>query len=84
MRILISRWGQPLRGLNMHIDEFREFQRQGATHDVFSLVMTCRRKFLNAAQLLELRSDAISKLASFGVDAPVDCVFQSIVDGVSA
>lgn len=61
-----------MRGLNMHIDEFREFQRQGATHDVFSLVMTCRRKFLNAAQLLELRSDAISKLASFGVDAPVD------------
>ena len=56
----------------MHIDEFREFQRQGVTHDVFGLVMTCRRKFLNAAQLLELRSDAISKLASFGVDAPVD------------
>jgi hypothetical protein len=67
----------------MHIDEFREFQRQGATHDVFSLVMTCRRKFLNAAQLLELRSDAISKLASFGVDAPVDCIFQPIVDGIS-
>jgi hypothetical protein len=56
----------------MHIDEFRKFQRQGATHDVFSLVMTCRRKFLNAARLLELRSDAISKLGSFGVDAPVD------------
>ena len=56
----------------MHIDEFRSFQREGATHNVFSLVMTCRRKFLNAARLLELRGDAIDKLASFGVDAPVD------------
>ena len=56
----------------MHIDEFRSFQREGATHNVFNLVMTCRRKFLNAARLLELRSDAMDELASFGVDAPVD------------
>ena len=56
----------------MHIDEFRSFQRESAPHNVFSLVMTCRRKFLNAARLLELRGDAIDKLASFDVEAPVD------------
>jgi hypothetical protein len=68
----------------MHIDEFREFQRQGATHDVFSLVMTCRRKFLNAAQLLELRSDAYFS-PSWTVDFSliVDGDFSVIVDGVS-
>ncbi len=56
----------------MHIDEFRHFQRKSAAEDVFSLVMTCRRKFLNAARLLELRSDAIYKLEPFGVSERVN------------
>lgn len=56
----------------MHIDEFRACQRAGATHDLFSLVMTCRRRFLNAARLVELGSGAIDELTSFGVDASVD------------
>lgn len=57
----------------MHIDEFRQLQRGGATYNLFSLVMTCRRKFLNAARLLEVRSAAIDRLASLGVDTAVDC-----------
>jgi hypothetical protein len=56
----------------MHIDEFREFQREGATYNLASLVMACRRKFLNAARLLEVRSQVIDRLSSFGVDAGVD------------
>ena len=45
----------------MHVDDLREKQRAGATADLFSLVMACRRKFLNAARLLELRSPAIDQ-----------------------
>jgi hypothetical protein len=57
----------------MHIDEFRKLQREQATSAVFSLVMACRRKFLNATHLLELRSASINRLSSFGVYAAVDC-----------
>jgi hypothetical protein len=56
----------------MHIDEFRKFQREGATSNLVSLVMTCRRKFLNAARLLEVRTTAIVRLSSFGLDAAAD------------
>lgn len=56
----------------MHIDEFRAYQSQYATQNLVSLVMTCRRKFLKAAHLLEVRNDVIDKLTSFGMDARVD------------
>lgn len=56
----------------MHIDELRAFQRAGAIQNLHSLVMTCRGRFLEAAKLLELRSETIDKLASFGLKASVD------------
>lgn len=56
----------------MHVDEFRKYQREGATANLFSLVMSCRRKFLNAARLLELNSQSIDRLSAFGVSTPID------------
>lgn len=56
----------------MHIDEFRLLQQNGASFNQFQLIMACRRKFLNAANLLELHSPTLEKLNSFGVDAPID------------
>jgi hypothetical protein len=56
----------------MHVDEFRRYQREGATANLFSLVMSCRRKFLNAARLLELNSNYIESLSDFGVSDTVD------------
>lgn len=56
----------------MHIDEFRKFQREGATTNLVFLVMACRRKFLNAARLLELRNPVIDRLSSFGLDVGVN------------
>ena len=56
----------------MHIDEFSAFQRETASSSLFTLVMACRRKFLNAARLLEVSSPALVVLTSFGVSAPVD------------
>ena len=56
----------------MHIDEFRKFQREGSPSNLIGLVMACRRRFLNAARLLEVRSPAIDRLSSFGVDAAVE------------
>ena len=56
----------------MHVDDLREKQRAGATADLFALVMACRRKFLNAARLLELRSPAIDRLHAMGAETAVD------------
>lgn len=56
----------------MHIDEFRAFQREGAASSLFTLIMAGRRKFLNAARLLEVSSSALDTLTSFGVSSTVD------------
>jgi len=56
----------------MHINEFRQLQQDGASFNQFQLIMACRRKFLNAANLLELHSPMLEKLNSFSVDAPID------------
>lgn len=56
----------------MHIDRFRACQRAGARSQLHSLIMSCRRRFLDAARLLEVRSPAIEKLAAFGVSSSVD------------
>lgn len=57
----------------MHIDEFRAFQRKRAVIDLTSLLMACRRRFLQAASLLEMPTSGLAGLMSLGVDAPVDC-----------
>ena len=44
----------------MHIDEFRKFQREGSPSNLIGLVMACRRRFLNAARLLEVRDAALA------------------------
>ena len=56
----------------MNLNEFRTFQREHAVNFSYSLVMTGRQKFLNAARLLERNSPEIDKLASFGVTTPID------------
>lgn len=39
---------------------------------LITLIMACRRKFLKAAYLLQIRSPALDALASFGVKASLD------------
>jgi len=56
----------------MNISEFRRLQRQGSEQTLFELVMACRRKFLDAASLLEVRSSSLEKLSAFGYDTRVD------------
>ena len=56
----------------MHVGDLRLTQREGAVSNLASLAANCRRKFLNAARLLEWRSPVIDKLHSFGVGGPVD------------
>ena len=56
----------------MHIDEFRLRQQQSAAHDISSLVMSCRRKYLLAAHLLELQSPDLAALTAFGVDSGIE------------
>lgn len=56
----------------MHIDSFRAYQQEGARSQLYSFVMSCRRRFLNAARLLEVHSPAIEKLTVFGVSSSVD------------
>lgn len=38
----------------MGVDDFRLAQRRSAVHDMYALFMACRRRFLNAASLLEV------------------------------
>lgn len=47
-------------------------QRAGATPCLYSLFDACRRKFLNAANLLEVRSPAIERLRSVGINTRID------------
>jgi hypothetical protein len=56
----------------VHVDDFREMQRAGAMPCLSSLFDACRRKFLNAANLLEVRSPAIERLRSVGSDTRID------------
>ena len=56
----------------MHVDDFREMQRAGAMPCLSSLFDACRRKFLNAANLLEVRSPAIEPLRSVGTETRID------------
>ncbi|SDT87155.1 hypothetical protein SAMN05216296_0094 [Pseudomonas pohangensis] len=56
----------------MRISEFRAIQRECSNAYLHSLVMTCRRKFLCAAKLLELQSAAISRLRDFGLDGQIN------------
>tara|TARA_A100001391_G_scaffold65342_1_gene40931 strand:+ start:22000 stop:22479 length:480 start_codon:yes stop_codon:yes gene_type:complete len=56
----------------MHIDNFRAYQQEGAKSQLYSLVMSCRRRFLKAARLLEVNSPALEKLTAFGVSSSVD------------
>ncbi len=39
----------------MYFDDFQQAQRGHAAQDVHVLFMCCRRRFLNAARMLELR-----------------------------
>ncbi len=56
----------------VHIDEFREMQRDSAKHCLSSLFDASRWKFLNAANLLEVRSPAIERLRSVGIDIRIN------------
>jgi hypothetical protein len=56
----------------MHVDDFRKYQREGASANLFGLVMSCRRRFLNAARLLEINKKVIDDLSRFGVDQSID------------
>lgn len=52
----------------MHIDDFRRVQRSGAAQNIHWLFMSCRRRFLDAARLLELNDSDFHKLISSGFD----------------
>lgn len=57
----------------MHVQDFREKLRAGATDNLADLFRACRSRFLDAANLLELRSPAIDKLRDAGYsEHPVD------------
>ena len=48
----------------MHIDTFREVQQLGINPKLSSLVNQSRRKFLNAANLLQVHSPVITQMAA--------------------
>jgi hypothetical protein len=50
----------------MNVDDFQQAQRSNAAQNLHALFMSCRRKFLNAARLLELRGAAIENLRECG------------------
>lgn len=50
----------------MHFDDFQQAQRDHAVQDLHVLFMCCRRKFLNAARLLELRGPVFENLSRSG------------------
>jgi len=51
----------------MNVNDFRKIQKSSASQDLDSLFRSCRRKFLNAAQLLELRGAAVESLREWGL-----------------
>lgn len=51
----------------MNIDEFQQTQRSNAAQNLHGLFVSCRRKFLDTARLLELRGAAIESLALLGL-----------------
>lgn len=53
----------------MHIDEFRAAQRDLASQALSSLLNASRRKFLNAARLLELRGPVIQQVEAHGLES---------------
>lgn len=50
----------------MNVDDFQQAQRSNAAQNLHALFMSCRRKFLNAARLLELRGAEIENLREWG------------------
>ena len=56
----------------MDVDDFKKYQREGASANLLSLVMSCRRHFLNAARLMEINKKIIDNLSRFAIDQPVD------------
>lgn len=50
----------------------RQRQREAALSHLYSLAMACRRRFLRAADLLELRGPVFEKLTGFGVRESID------------
>lgn len=48
--------------MTMHIDDFRRAVRETANSQIASFVESCRRRFINSALLLEIRSPTIEKL----------------------
>lgn len=47
-------------------DDFRRAQQGSAAHDVYALFMACRRRFLNAASLLEVDGAEFEMLQELG------------------
>lgn len=56
----------------MHADDLRRIQREAATANLYGLVMSCRGRFLDAADLLEWRSAAIDRLRAAGAVERID------------
>ena len=54
------------------IDELRRAQREGMVANLAYLVTAARRKYLNAANLLQLGGTAIERLRTLGLSAPVE------------
>ncbi len=70
---------QPLHGQTqnakfqyMCIEELRRAQREGMVSNVAHVVTAARRKYLNAANLLQLGGAAIERLRTLGISAPID------------
>ncbi|QLQ05381.1 MAG: hypothetical protein HZY76_04250 [Anaerolineae bacterium] len=53
-------------------DELAQLQKEQSVQASFSLTMSCRRRFLLAADLIELRSPAVQRLHAFGQSERVD------------
>lgn len=56
----------------MNVDDFQQAQRSNASQSLYTLFMSCRRKFLNAARLLELHGAEIENLRECGLIKSVD------------
>lgn len=56
----------------MHVDDLRRIQREAATANLYGLVVSCRGRFVEAADLLEWRSAAIERLREAGVVERID------------
>lgn len=50
----------------MNVDNFQQAQQSNAVQNLHTLFMSCRRKFLNSARLIELRGTAIENLQEYG------------------